>query len=71
MALFSECRRRWQSRVEPEPWAAEWPRELTDLLAIFPPDLVWQIGLQALGYPPTWADTDKEFQAVRTAILEG
>lgn len=40
---------------------------LTDLLG---PELVYAVGLQALGYPPTWVDTQAEVDAVDAALIK-
>jgi hypothetical protein len=32
---------------------------------------VWVAGLSALGYPPTWADKFREFEAVRSHLING
>ena len=40
---------------------------MTDLLG---PELVYAVGLEALGYPPTWVDTKQEADQVEAAVME-
>ena len=40
---------------------------LTDLLG---PELVYAVGPEALGYPPTWVDTKQEADQVEAAVIE-
>lgn len=40
---------------------------LTDLLG---PELVYAVGLESLGYPPTWVDTKQEADQVEAAVIE-
>lgn len=46
-----------------------WPFALAKLVADRGEAAVWETGLEALKYPPTWAATAREFQAVKVAIL--
>ena len=50
--------------------ASQWPDELQSLLMFVAPPVVWRAGLFALGFPPTWVDTDEEQRAVEAATLE-
>jgi len=40
---------------------------MTDLLG---PELVYAVGLESLGYPPTWVDTKQEADQVEAAVME-
>lgn len=46
-----------------------WPFALQKLVADRGEAAVWETGIEALGYPATWAATAREFQAVKVAIL--
>ncbi len=47
-----------------------WHWHMFPLLDLMGPALVYSVGLQALGYPPTWADTKAEADAVDAAIIK-
>lgn len=52
----------------PEAW--EWPRGLDDLVAKHGGRAVYAVGLQALGYPPTWSTSGAEFVTVKRALQQ-
>jgi hypothetical protein len=41
-----------------------WPNMFRPLLERYGQTAVWLAGLEALGYPPTWAQTQREFRKV-------
>lgn len=47
-------------------WAGAWM--LFPHLDMFGPAIVYAVGLEALGYPPTWVDTTQEADLVEAAI---
>lgn len=47
-----------------------WPIPLRRDLQAHGVEAVWYAGLEALGYPPLWADTGREFAAVAAALME-
>jgi hypothetical protein len=46
-----------------------WDRRLQSLVQLCSPEIVYDIGLMILDYPPTWADTDEEAAAVESAVI--
>lgn len=38
------------------------------MLEMLGPELIYSIGLPALGYPPTWADTKQEADLIEAAV---
>lgn len=47
----------------------QWHWTLLSTAEMLGPGFVWSIGLQALGYPPTWIHTKAEADVVITACL--
>jgi len=47
-----------------------WPRLLLQAVEVHGAGVVWATGLDALGYPPTWAHSFKEVDLVLKAIKE-
>lgn len=45
-----------------------WDERLHAMVQIFGASLIWDIGLKRLGYPPTWACTNFEVDAIDAAI---
>ena len=45
-----------------------WTAPLRSLVKLHGADAVWQKGLAALGYPPTWATQGSEVAQVRRAL---
>lgn len=45
-----------------------WPPSLWPACQLLGCPLVWSIGLESLGYPPTWAHTQKEADIVESGI---
>ena len=56
--------------LRPDLLPFHWHWLMFDLLNFLGPELVWEVGLNALGYPPTWVDTSEEFEKVESAIAE-
>lgn len=59
-----------KGEVDPElvPYLWHWLMyPLTDLLG---PELVYSVGIEALGYPPTWVDTVEEVRIVDAALVK-
>lgn len=47
-----------------------WPRVMEPALAAHGEAVLWRAGIEALGYPPTWAHTAKEvIQVVQSVQL--
>ncbi len=46
-----------------------WHWLMFPLLDLIGPELVYSIGLQALGYPPTWVDMAEEVADVEAAVV--
>lgn len=40
------------------------------MLDLLGPELVYAVGLESLGYPPTWVDTKQEADQVEAAVIE-
>lgn len=54
-------------------WACiywQWHWSLLPTVQMLGPSFVWGIGLQALGYPPTWVDMVEEAEIVKAACLK-
>lgn len=47
-----------------------WHWAMFPLIDLVGPELVYAVGLKALGYPPTFADTQKEADIVDAAIIQ-
>jgi hypothetical protein len=41
-----------------------------DLLAEYGAETVWRVGLDALGFPPTWMTHSNEYATVRERLLQ-
>ena len=56
----------------PQPWeiAQHFDARLESLLLFVDLQTVYTCGLQALGYPPTWLDTDEEADIVEAAVMD-
>ena len=56
----------------PQPWeiAEHFDARLEPLLLFVDLQTVYHVGLQALGYPPTWIDMDEEAAAVEAAVMD-
>lgn len=52
------------------PWlkTEQWPPGLLPLLRRYGSEEVWDVGLEALGYPAMWCDRISEFRAVKAAL---
>lgn len=48
-----------------------WPTQLRYLVQAHGADVVWQSGLQTLGYPPTWIHSTNEALRVAGSITQG
>lgn len=48
-------------------WQWHWSLQAT--AEMLGPGFVWSVGLQALGYPPTWVDLMSEAEVVKAACL--
>ncbi len=46
-----------------------WDPRLHSLVQLCGPEIVYDIGLTVLDYPPTWVDTDEEAAAVEAAVI--
>ena len=46
-----------------------WDPRLHSLVQLCSPEIVYDIGLMILDYPPTWVDTDEEAAAVESAVI--
>lgn len=47
-----------------------WHWIMFGLLDLLGTELVYEVGLKCLGYPPTWVDTPEELQLIDSAIAE-
>lgn len=56
------------SEINPARIYFEWPYLMIPIVEMVGPQLTYSVGLQALGYPPTWVDTVTEKTAVDAAI---
>ena len=58
--------------ITPQPWqiAEHFDARLESLLMFVDLQTVYRVGLQALGYPPTWIDMDEEASIVEAAVME-
>lgn len=72
-------RREWWSMLTarkppaiPQPWeiAEHFDARLEPLLLFVDLQTVYHVGLEALGYPPTWLDLDEEASTVEAAVME-
>lgn len=56
----------------PQPWeiAEHLDARLSPLLNFVEPETVYHVGLEALGYPITWIDTDEEASIVEAAVMD-
>jgi hypothetical protein len=70
-------RRVWESfemslrgEVDPELVEFFWHWLMYPLLDMIGPELVYSIGLECLGYPPTWVDLKEEADLVEAAVIE-
>lgn len=56
----------------PQPWeiAEHFDARLEPLLLFVDLQTVYHVGLEALGYPPTWLDLDEEASTVEAAVME-
>jgi hypothetical protein len=50
--------------------AIRWHWLLHSLIKLVGPQVVYDVGLSALGYPPTWVDTHSEADTVESAVFE-
>jgi hypothetical protein len=59
-------------RGEVDPALTEffWHWLMFPMLDLLGPELVYAVGLESLGYPPTWVDTKQEADQVETAVME-
>jgi hypothetical protein len=46
-----------------------WDPRLHSLVQLCGPEIVYDIGLLVLEYPPTWVDMDEEAAAVESAVI--
>ena len=58
-----------RGEVDPELTQYFWHWLMFPLLDLIGPELVYSIGMEALDYPPTWADTKEEADLVEAAIV--
>ena len=56
------------SEVDAERIYFEWPYLMIPIVEMVGPQLTYAVGLQALGYPPTWVDLTSERDAVSSAL---
>lgn len=56
--------------TDPESVPFHWHWLMFPILDFFSPELVWSVGLDVLGYPPTLVDTKEESDAVEAALIE-
>ena len=55
-------------RRSPDGKKLTWPRQLQAIVETYGAERVFLTGLDALGYPPTWAHTNKEALAVQKEL---
>lgn len=49
-------------------FASQWPTPLRDFVRAEGADVVWELGMNALDYPPTWVLGFDEYKLVAAAI---
>ncbi|MGC1275908.1 MAG: hypothetical protein WBC44_19555 [Planctomycetaceae bacterium] len=47
-----------------------WPQQFYGLLDQYGAELVWRVGLETLGFPPTWSQAASEIDRVSAALEE-
>lgn len=59
-------------RGEVDPTVTEffWHWLTFPMLDLLGPELVYVVGLETLGYPPTWVDAKQEADQVEAAVIE-
>jgi len=57
-----------RGEVDPELTPFFWHWIMFPMLDLLGPELVYAVGIQALGYPPTWVDMKEEAAIVEAAI---
>lgn len=77
--FLSDLKQQWWQMITmdhphtpPQPWeiVEHFDTRLSPLLLFIDPQTVYHVGLQCLGYPPTWIDTDDEAAAVEAAVMD-
>ena len=56
---------------DPDDVPFNWHWIMFDLVDQYSAPIVWSVGFEALGYPPSWVDTNREMMAVKTALEKG
>lgn len=59
-----------RGEVDPELTSFFWHWLMFPMLDLIGPEIVYAVGLEALGYPPTWVDTKPEADQVETAVID-
>jgi hypothetical protein len=59
-----------RGEVNPELIQFHWHWLMFPLLDMIGPELVYVVGLETLGYPPTWIDLKEEADLVESAVVE-
>jgi len=57
-----------RGEVDPEWVSFHWHWIMYPMVDLLGPELVYAVGLKALGYPPNWVDTKNEADSVESAI---
>lgn len=59
-----------KGEVDPAQIPSHWHWIMYPLIDLLGPELVYAVGLQALGYPPTLVDTQQEVDQVDAALIK-
>lgn len=59
-----------RGEVDPDLTQYHWHWLLFPLTDLLGPALVYSVGLKALEYPPTWADTQEEADLIEAAVIK-
>ena len=59
-----------RGEVDPSLTEFFWHWLMFPILDLLGPELVYAVGLECLGYPPTWVDTKQEADQVEAAVIQ-